>query len=281
MKRIVLLLIVLTLPSFGFSAQNHLDLIQPNGGEVTFGTHHNVKWDCNFNDMMNILLYKGNSEVGKIAVNVPSHLKTYKWKVGYLIRKHSVEGQGFKIKIVAKSSSLSAMSKNYFVISRSAIRPQNLSAKLSKKQTHIITPQTYSQQSNAKPDMIVANIVTYLQRNTMTGPFTGNMFINEPLELDVRIQNIFAEYGHTRNNFKIKVQFRYGYSGPVHKEKIVMVRKNLEPGESITKRIVYGKVKGTPNVLFIKVIADSTNTVKESNENNNKKEISVRIVNPN
>ena len=129
--------------------------------------------------------------------------------------------------------------------------------------------------------MIVANIITYLQRNTMTGSFTGNMFINEPLELDVRIQNIFAEYGHTRNNFKIKVQFRYGYSGPVHKEKIVMVRKNLEPGESITKRIVYGKVKGTPNVLFIKVIADSTNTVKESNENNNTKEISVRIVNPN
>ena len=60
-----------------------------------------------------------------------------------------------------------------------------------------------------------------------------------------------------------------------------MVRKYLEPGEEVTKRIVYGKVKNSPDVLFIKVIADSKNVVAESNEANNIKEISIRIKNPN
>lgn len=143
----------------------------------------------------------------------------------------------------------------------------------------ISSSNTY--QNNAKPDIVIEDITTYLQRGSTIGSFNGPMYINEPLELDVSIKNIFTEYGHTKKKFKIKVQFRYGYTGPVHEEKIVMVRKYLEPGEEVTKRIVYGKVKNSPDVLFIKVIADSKNVVAESNEANNIKEISIRIKNPN
>jgi hypothetical protein len=145
-----------------------------------------------------------------------------------------------------------------------------------------VTPGAYDPQPVGKPDITVKNIITYTQRGSMIGSFYSHMFVNEPLELDVMIKNIFAEYGYIKNNFKLKVQFRYGYTGPVHKEKIILVKKeDLEPGESLTKRVVYGKVKGTPDVLYIKVIADSTNIVEEALENNNIMEIEVRIKNPN
>ena len=63
--------------------------------------------------------------------------------------------------------------------------------------------------------------------------YFGTLFMDdEALEVDVTIDNVLAYHGLSRNDFKVKVEFRYGYSGPVHKEKIVWVRKNLEPGES-------------------------------------------------
>ena len=141
-----------------------------------------------------------------------------------------------------------------------------------------ITPaNTY--QNTVKSDVTVDKVTTFLQRGSTIMSFTGNMYVNEPLELDVKVQNTYAENGHTKKNFKIKVQFRYGYSGPVHKEKVVMVRKNIEPGGSITKRIVYGKVKSSPDILFIKVTVDSEGAIDEFNEHNNIEEISVKVLN--
>ncbi|MCW8895051.1 CARDB domain-containing protein [Sulfurimonas sp.] len=148
--------------------------------------------------------------------------------------------------------------------------------KMSKPRT--VVPEAYDPHPTGKPDIIVDDIIPYTQRGSMVGS-VDKLFTNEPLELNIRIKNIFAEYGYIKNNFRIKVQFKYGYSGPVHKEKIILVKKeDLEPGESLTKRVVYGRVKGTPDVLYIKVIADSTNAVEESRENNNIKEIEIRIV---
>lgn len=144
-------------------------------------------------------------------------------------------------------------------------------------QGRVVAPQAGHQPNAGKPDIIVKDIVGLIQRGKETGAFLGNIYVNEPLEVDVRLENKFAEYGYTRNNFKITVQFKYGYSGPVVKEKVVLVRKDLEPGETITKRVVFGRVKSTPGVIFIKVIADSANQVDEAVENNNVKEISYRI----
>lgn len=167
------------------------------------------------------------------------------------------------------------------IIPSFGFEPEKFSSKFSGKKIDKKISPANTYQNKGKPDIAIENITTYLQRGSMIGSFNGPMYINEPLELEVRVKNIFAEYGDTKKKFKIKVQFRYGYSAAVHKEKIVTVRKNLEPGEQITKRIVYGKVKNTPDILFIKVIADSQNVVEESNENNNIKEISIRIKDPN
>ncbi len=147
-------------------------------------------------------------------------------------------------------------------------------------QGRIVAPQHGHQPNAGKADLIVKDIIGLIQRGNQTGAFLGNIYVNEPLEVDVRLENKFAEYGHTRKKFKVTVQFKYGYSGPVVKEKVVMVRKYLQPGEIITKRVVFGRVKSTPGVIFIKVIADATNKVDESNEHNNIKEISYRIEQP-
>lgn len=147
-------------------------------------------------------------------------------------------------------------------------------------QGRIVAPQLGHQPNAGKPDIIVKDIVGLIQRGNETGAFLENIYVNEPLEVDIRLENKFAEYGYTRNKFKVKVQFKYGYSGPVVKEKVVMIRKDMEPGEILTKRVVFGRVKSTPGVIFIKVIADSTNKVNEAVENNNSKEISYRIEQP-
>ena len=154
----------------------------------------------------------------------------------------------------------------------------NVSVKIPKN----ISPKTTLVPHNVeKPDLTVSKINAHIKRGEIIWDEVKEMYVNEALEVDVTIDNVLAYHGLSRNDFKVKVEFRYGYSGPVHKEKIVWVRKNLEPGESITKRIVYGKVKSTPDVLYIRAIADSSNSVIEGNENNNVKEIAIKIKNPN
>ena len=284
MKKSLLTIIFLTIATFCFSMQLRLNITQPNGGDLTFGSYYNIKWNSNFNDMLDIFIYKGNSQIGKVAVNIPANKHLFRWKVGELFRKPSVHGQGFKIKIVAKNKHLMDMSNNDFAITKPKPVQMNIPQNTSLMQKKIVTPGQYNQrrQMNApkKPDLIISNITTYTSRGSMVGgPFTGHLFVNEPLELDVSVTNIFNEYGYTRNNFKVIVQFRYGHSGPVHKEKMFRVTKNMAPGETITKRVGYGKVQSTPGTLFIKVIADPTNAVNESNPNNNSDEISIRIKN--
>ena len=66
----------------------------------------------------------------------------------------------------------------------------------------ISSSNTY--QNNAKPDIVIEDITTYLQRDSTIGSFNGPMYINEPLELDVSVKNIFTENGHTKKKFKIK-----------------------------------------------------------------------------
>ena len=128
----------------------------------------------------------------------------------------------------------------------------------------------YVPQNVEKPDLIVSAITPD------TGGVAG-LYVNAPLELAISVKNVFAYDGHSRKDFQIKVQFKYGYSGPVHKEKIIWVRKNLAPGEIFSERVVYGKVKSTPDELFVKVIVDATNVINERNENNNVDEIGIRI----
>jgi len=284
MKKSLLAITFLTLATFCFSMQLRLDLTQPNGGDLTFGNFYNIKWNSNFKDMLDIFIYKGNSQIGKVAVNVPADRHLFRWKVGNLFRKPSVHGEGFKIKIVAKKKHLMDMSNNFFAIIKPIPSQLNLSRNKGVMQRKIITPGEYSkiQQMNAakKPDLIIKRIKTYTSRDGMVDwGFTGHLFINEPLELDVTVENVFAEYGNTRNNFKVIIQFRYGYSGSIHKEKAFWVTKNMDPGEIITRRIVYGNVQSTPGILYIKVIADPTHAVNESNPNNNTDEISIRIKN--
>ena len=284
MKKYLLVIIFFTLASFGFSMKLRLDLSQPNGGDLTYGSYYNIKWDSNFQDRIDIFIYRGNSQIGKVAVNVPIAKHLFRWKVGNLFRKPSVHGQGFKIKIVAKNKHLMDMSKNFFAITKPKPSQSSLSQNTGLMQKKIVSPGEYSQiqQMNAakKPDLIIKRIKTYTSRNKMVGwEFTGHLFVNEPLELDVTVENVFAEYGYTRNNFKVIIQFRYGYSGSVDKEKMFWITKNMDPGEKVTRRIVYGTVKSSPDILYIKVIADPTNAVNESNPNNNTKEISIRIKN--
>jgi hypothetical protein len=141
-----------------------------------------------------------------------------------------------------------------------------------------IAPRTTPVPQNVeKPDLAVTDISAHASRGGVIWDHVKNLYVNEPMELDVTVKNIFAYEGQTRKNFKIKAEFRYGYSGPVHKEKTLLIRKNLEPGESVTQRIVYGKVKGTPDVLYVKVTADADDAVEERNENNNVDEIEIRI----
>lgn len=281
MKKIILVFALLSLSIIGYSARINLDLIQPNGGEITFGDYYFIKWNCNFNDMADIFLYKGNSMVGKVASNVPARNRKFRWKAGFLIRKGAVHGQGFKIKIVAKSKHLTDISNNFFVIKKVQRRALNMPGRMTTfKSSPTNTQVTPGQQNTGKPDLIVSSISTDLYRYNRSHNFISNIWINEPLEIDVNIKNVFAEYGHAKNSFKVKVQLRYGYSGPVHKEKIFTILK-LDPGQIVTKRLKFGQVKGTPDVFYIKAIVDFTNVIVESNEKNNTEEISRRIVDPN
>jgi len=141
----------------------------------------------------------------------------------------------------------------------------------------IVPPSSSTQQPVEKPDLTVTGITAYTQRGGTILGHVRKLYVNEPLELDTTIENVFAYDGHSRKKFKITVQFRYGYSGPVHKEKTIWVTKNLEPGESITQHMIYGRVKNTPDVLYVKVIADAGHAIAERNENNNADELEIRV----
>ena len=116
MKKYLIIATILTFATLGFSVQNRLEITQPNSGTLTYGKYFNIQWNSNFNDMLDIFIFRGTTEVGKIAVNVPASKHLFRWKTGFLFRKGSVHGQGYKIKIVAKSKHLMDMSNNFFTL---------------------------------------------------------------------------------------------------------------------------------------------------------------------
>ena len=197
MKKLVIFCMVLTLAICGFSDRIYLKVLKPNGGEnLKIGNNYQIKWDSNYNGLLDIYLYKGNMIVGKIANSIRSNSKLYNWKAGNLIGKKSGKGNGYRIKIQGRAkdpkNSVSDTSNGPFLLSSPSLQGQKFSTTFNSRalQKKSPPPQESGNQTSVKPDLIVKGITTFLFRNNKLWSFYSNIWVNEPLELDVVLNEI-------------------------------------------------------------------------------------------
>jgi hypothetical protein len=95
-----------------------LTATSPNGGEAwIIGATQGIAWDSSgVSGNVNIFLYKGTSNLGAIATNIPVGDGVYNWRAGYLKNGTKVAlGSTYRVSIVsADNKTITAISNAYF-----------------------------------------------------------------------------------------------------------------------------------------------------------------------
>ena len=101
-----------------YLAASPITVNSPNGGEAwIIGATQGIAWGSSgVSGNVNIFLYKGTSNLGAIATNIPVGNGVYNWKTGYLKNGTRVAlGSTYRVSIVsALNKTIKAMSKAYF-----------------------------------------------------------------------------------------------------------------------------------------------------------------------
>ncbi|MCJ7525950.1 MAG: hypothetical protein MUP71_12130 [Candidatus Aminicenantes bacterium] len=100
MKKALLFLVVAALTASMISSAS-LTLIQPNGGELCLGQqNYQIKWTAvNITAKIKLVLFRNNSKIGKIAVDLDANASPYNWQVGWYDGGMAPAGGGYKILI--------------------------------------------------------------------------------------------------------------------------------------------------------------------------------------
>jgi len=289
----------------------HLKIVSPNGGEdLTVGTDRKITWECaGLSGNVNLMLFKKNKEgrtiqIVNLARNVPVTSGSYMWRVGKhasgIIRPYKM----FSVEIQTPDRKYRDESDRTFAI----VYPGGKAISKPTSEGEAITASQQTQSSTGGGGGTSTEGLNAGQAPTSESGDTGSTareavaptYVSSIPDLRCRIYEVKLKtgplpFGVVARKATIRFLLRYDTSGeealaPKFKIRMLLIDQKLNrvvkskesmidtlPSNKWDRRFskVYEKLMKGPYTFV--VLLDPENEVRESNENNNRRERQFRF----